>query len=183
MRRCSLVVAALVLSASALSAQKKSGSAPSGKFREGSFFGGPSVTLGNVGGAGAGIGGEFEYGAARLTGMGNGMLGFGFRLHTWSQSYFTTTTRVTPIALSANYHFVVTDPRFDPYAGLALGYTSWSVNNGIGQQFSGNSGSFFMFDGGLRFAMAPNMALQGGISVGSNSSVGLLRIAAMFHTR
>jgi len=144
--------------------------------------------LGSLGDAGLALGAEAEYGLSTLPSFGNGILGLALRIHTYSygSTFFQSGTtyaynvRVTPVAVAANYHFRIQDQRLDPYAGLGLGYASASVSDNQGARATATTGAYVLLDGGLRFGMTPNIALQGGLTLGSRGDVGLLRVAAMF---
>jgi hypothetical protein len=152
-------------------------------FQAGEFLVGPSILLGNVNGSGLGIGVEAEYGLAKNANPG-GTIGLSFRGHTYSSSTssfgHTASARVTPVAVGVNYHIALTNPRLDPYAGLAIGYASASFSDTEGHEFTLSSGTYLMLDGGLRYRLSPKVALQGGLSAGTRGDVGLLRIAGMF---
>jgi SH3-like domain-containing protein len=152
-------------------------------FEPGTLLGGPSVLIGNTGGSLA-LGLEFEYGLTKLPNIGSGTIGLGFRAHTYSiteaNSSLLASVRVTPVAIAANYHFVLKDSKVDPYVGLAAGYASASYSDSRGSNFSISSGTYLMLDGGARYYLSPRTAVQAGVSLGSRGDVGLLRLAAMF---
>jgi outer membrane protein W len=145
---------------------------------------------GSLGGAGLAFGVEAEFGVSTLNleTLKDGVIGVSVRAHTFSQSVtysssgevYSETWRISPVVVSVNYHLPLSEPRLDPYAGLGIGYASVSYSNNVGQSLSVNAGAYLLADAGLRFGLTPNVALQGGISVGSRGDVGLLRIAAMF---
>lgn len=186
-----LLCLVVVIPAISLSAQSQSvparATAPvvaPGLFQPGDFLVGPSLLLGNLNGGSLAPGIETEYGLTKNPSLGSGTIGLGFRGHTYSSttSYlgFSATVRVTPIAVAANYHFVLPDSKIDPYVGLAVGYASVSYSDTQGSTFSISSGTYLMLDGGGRYYLNPRTAIQAGISVGSRGDVGLLRLAAMF---
>jgi outer membrane protein W len=148
---------------------------------------GPSSLVGNVGGGGVAIGGEFEYALSGNHSFGDGTVGLGVRLHTYSidesSGGVSASLRVTPVAFSGNYHFPVSNIQLDPYVGLALGYAtaSYSVSAGdYNESGSSSSGTYLMIDGGGRYFFNPRTAVQAGLSLGSRGDVGLIRLAAMF---
>jgi hypothetical protein len=188
MPRTLLLLLMLLAPLPAISQDPRLPTAPSGPamFQPGNLLLGPSALVGNLGGGDLAIGGELEYGLTTNQTLGRGTLGISFRAHTYSYDFEEysglgdASIRITPIALGVNYHFVLNNRQFDPYVGLAVGYATASYKSDFADDFSVNSGTYLMIDAGGRYYLGPRMAIQAGLSAGSRSDVGLLRIAAMF---
>ena len=144
-------------------------------FETGKYYAGPRVWLGNLNGAVA-VGGQVERGLTQPGSAGSGIIsgGIGVDWYSWSNDFggfgkYDYT--VIPIQFFSNYHFLVkSNPKIDPYAGLALVYQSVSASwsgSGASSGFSA-SGSTTDFAGqaGVRYFLKDNFALQGQIGFG-----------------
>jgi outer membrane protein W len=166
----SLVAAAAFVATSVAGAQK--GGSPS--FGLGYTDIGPTVGLGGINGASASFGGRFEHAIKALPDMGNGILGIQVAAdyYSWSNASpgFSSSFKFIPIGVTANYHFKVeTQPKFDPFLGLGLGYNvvSCSVSSGaFSTNCAYNSGVYFIGRAGARYFLSPKMAAYGDVGAG-----------------
>jgi hypothetical protein len=161
------VLAAMTFSAQAASAQAK---ISGGNFGVGYTDVGPAIGLGGIGNASASFGGRFEHAVKALPDMGNGILGIeaSFDYYSWNAGQYRWS--YMPIGVTANYHFRLTEPKFDPFLGLGLGYQT------INCRYSGilandgcvNSGLYFIGRAGARWFFQPNLA--GYVDVGAGAA-------------
>src|SRR5207248_1555189 len=113
---------------------------------------GPTIGLGNLGNANLSIGGRLEHAIQRLPDLANGMLGIeaSFDYYSYSQPSFSY--KYVPLGVTANYHFKLDDPKFDPFVGLGLGYKIISCTyNGTGVNVCSNSAVYFIGRAGARY--------------------------------
>jgi hypothetical protein len=181
-RRALAIVAVIASSALAgpLVAQGAKGApakpAESGLFQSGPIYAGPRLWVGNLNGAVA-IGGQAERGFTQPGAYGPGIIsgGVGVDWYSWSQSYTRVGEykyTVIPIQVFSNYHFVIEkNKKLDPYVGLALVYShysaSWSGSAALpGGVSASASTTAFAGQGGLRYFMSDNLALQGQVGFG-----------------
>lgn len=141
---------------------------------------GPTVGLGNLGGASASIGGRFEHAIKALPDMGNGMLGIqaGFEYYSWSggTGLGSYSWKYIPIGVTANYHFKLDDAKIDPFVGLGLGYQIITCDApGLPGGYCSNSAVYFIGRAGARYFFNPKMAAYGDVGAGASTlSVGLM---------
>ena len=175
----SLVAAAGLVATSVAGAQK--GGAPA--FNVGYTDIGPTLGLGGLNGASASFGGRFEHAIKALPDMGNGILGIqvAAEYYSWSASSvgFGSSIKYIPIGVTGNYHFKVeSEPKFDPFVGLGLGYNvvSCSYTGAFGSGNCGySSGIYFIGRAGARYFFAPNMAGYADIGAGGATlNIGLM---------
>jgi hypothetical protein len=153
-------------------------SIPSGAFGQANFdagrsYAGPTIGLAFLGSAPQ-FGLNYEY-AMR---MDFGMVGIGgvFRYWSYSEGYYYGNWKYSNIlfGVQGNYHFKV-DPstKFDPWAGLVLGYDGSSVTwDGPGGYFystPSSGGLVVNLQGGTRYYVSPTVALRASIGYGSLS--------------
>ena len=184
-----LVVLAMFALAHAVAAQRPATTEPSW-FGDHSVVVGPSTAVGQLEtGAGLPFGGEFEIALQRVSAGNNGLIGLTFRAQTYSATTsisspgagtFSYTVRVTPVAVGAAYHFVIPEPRLDPFVGASIGYAAASYSDNSGGAATVSSGAYLMIDGGVRYFISPRTAVQAAASEGSRGDVGTVRIALMF---
>jgi hypothetical protein len=176
------VMAAMTFSAQAASAQKKGGAGgfSAGGFNAGYTDIGPAIGLGNIGSASASFGGRFEHAIKPLPDLGNGTLGIeaSFDYYSWRDTPFYRWS-YTPIGVTANYHFRVSEPRFDPFLGAGLGFSI--LNCTYSGPFNtrndcGNSALYFIGRAGMRWFFQPNLA--GYVDVGAGAAT--LNLGLMF---
>lgn len=169
MKRTLTAAIAVLAVAGAASAQEPAGRA----FTAGSMHAGPRVWLGNLNGAVA-IGGQVEKGLTQAEQLGPGVIsgGLGVDFYTWSWDYTGLgeySYTVIPIQAFTNYHFpIASNPKLDPYLGLSLVYSivnaSW---DGPGAAADAEASSLgFAGQGGLRYFVSPNFAVQGQVGFG-----------------
>lgn len=169
------VFAAMAVSSQAVSAQARN--ARPGSFSAGYSDVGPTLGLGGIGDAGASFGGRFEHAIKALPDFGNGTLGLeaSFDYYSWSIPGYSESW--TPLGLTANYHFRLTEPKFDPFVGLGLGYAILScTNNNAGVDLCPNSGLYFIGRAGARYFFKPNLAGYADVGTG----YGALHLGLMF---
>lgn len=141
---------------------------------------GPTVGLGNLGGASASIGGRFEHAIKALPDMGNGMLGIqaGFEYYSWSggTGLGSYSWKYIPIGVTANYHFKLDDAKIDPFVGLGLGYQIITCDApGLPGGYCSNSAVYFIGRAGARYFFNPKMAAYGDVGAGASTlSLGLM---------
>ena len=167
-----IAIGCIALAAQPAAAQAKGG-AP--MFGVGYTDIGPVVGLGGIGDASASFGGRFEHAIKTLPDMGNGILGIeaGFDYYSWSNAFFSY--KYIPIGVTANYHFKVDAPKFDPFVGLGLGYRIISCSySGVGD-LCNNSAIYFIGRAGARYFFNPKMALYGDVGAGAATiNIGLM---------
>jgi hypothetical protein len=167
------VLAGMTFSAQSASAQAKS----AGGFGVGYTDIGPAIGIGGLGDASASFGGRFEHAIKTLPDMGNGTLGIeaSFDYYSWSNSFYSYSN--IPIGVTANYHFKVSEPKFDPFLGIGLGYQVISCDiKGIGNLGCDNSAIYFIGRAGMRYFFKPNMAGYADVGAG----FGALHVGLMF---
>lgn len=175
-RKASAMLA--VLAAMTFSAQSASAQAKAGGFGLGYTDLGPAIGIGGIGNASASFGGRFEHAIKNLPDLGNGVLGIeaSFDYYSWSSNFYSW--KYIPIGVTANYHFKVSEPKFDPFIGAGLGYQlitcDYSGSLG-GSNLCSNSAIYFIGRAGARYFFQPNMA--GYVDVGAGAAtfnVGLM---------
>ena len=99
-------------------------------FEPGYFDIGPAIGIGGVAGGGIVFGARAEKGIKPLESLGGGILGIqgAFDYYSGNEGFGFGDNGFTVINISAtaNYHFKMTDTKFDPFIGLGLGFESWS---------------------------------------------------------
>jgi hypothetical protein len=156
--------------------------AATGGFTAGYTDIGPAIGLGNIGSAGASIGGRFEHAIKPLPDLANGTLGIqaSFDYYSYSAAFFGYSWRYTymPIGVTANYHFRLDDPKFDPFLGLGLGYDIVSCRlTGLAPltDCGYTSGLYFIGRVGGRYFFSPKMAVYADAGAGAATlNVGLM---------
>lgn len=106
-----------------------------------------------------------------------GRVGFGgvFRYWSYSETFFEGKWSYTDILIGAqgNYHFVVSNDKWDPWVGLVLAYDGGSVKwDGPGGYYysSPTVGGFFLgAQGGVRYWVSPTLAVVARLGYGSLS--------------
>ena len=98
-----------------------------------------------------------------------------FRYWGYSETYWKYTNVL--IGAQGNYHFVVSESKFDPYVGLVLAYDAGSVSwNGPGSSFLSSptyGGLWLAFQGGARYWVSSTVAITARIGFGTLSYSGL----------
>lgn len=168
-----MLVAALV----AVSSQ----SAAAQGFAPGHLDIGPTIGLGGIGDASLAIGGRLEKGIKTLPSMGDGVLGVMVGAEFYSYDFGGSSSDVSfiSIAATANYHFRMTDTKFDPFVGLGLGMHIVSCDfpgSGPFDPCDGLDGIYFVGRAGARYFVSPKVALYGDIGAGAAT----LNIGALF---
>jgi len=146
---------------------------------------GPTIGLGGLNGASASFGGRFEHAIKALPDMGNGLLGIqvAASYYSWSSSFvgYSWSYKYIPIGVTANYHFKMSEPKFDPFVGLGLGYNIVSCDfTGAGSTDCGySSGIYAIGRAGARYFFSPSMAAYGDVGAGGAT----LNVGLMFKLR
>ena len=146
---------------------------------------GPTVGLGGLNGANLAFGGRFEHAIKALPEMGNGLLGIqvAASYYSWSSSFvgYSWSYKYIPIGVTANYHFKMSEPKFDPFVGLGLGYNIVSCDfTGAGSTDCGySSGIYAIGRAGARYFFSPSMAAYGDVGAGGAT----LNVGLMFKLR
>lgn len=168
-------LAVLFVAGSRLLAQSSSAPPPS-LFTSTTSVLGPTIGIGGIDGASLAIGGRYEKGVKQLPNLGNGVLGIGaiVNFYQYSTANFggaSSDFRFVQLGGTANYHFHMDDPKWDPFLGFGLGYVAANVS-GLG---TANSGLFTVGYAGVRYFYTPNMAIQADLGVGSSTlNIGLM---------
>ena len=127
------------------------------------------VGLGGIGDASLSLGGRFEKAIKALPEMGNGTLGIMVSADWWHYTNDILGTNYGwtyfPISGTANYHFRVEGGKWDPFLGAGLGIWIVSVPNCPG--CSGSSGVYLVGRAGVRYFLAPTMALYADVGAGA----------------
>jgi len=161
-----------------------------GGFKPGYTDIGFAVGLGNTGNAAAAVGGRFEHAIKTLPDMANGTLGIEVSLDYYAYSGafpfggFSWSVTALPIGVTANYHFKLDDPKFDPFMGAGLGYEIVTCRfSGPSTISTGGCGQVsqvaFIGRVGARYFMSPKMALYGDVGTGPTT----LNIGLMFKVK
>jgi outer membrane protein W len=104
------------------------------------------------------------------------MLGIqvGAEYYSFSNPFFSYT--YIPIGVTANYHFKLDEPKFDPFVGLGLGYQLISCDfKGTGINNCSNSAVYFIGRAGARYFFSPTMAAYADAGAGAATlSIGLM---------
>jgi hypothetical protein len=157
----------------------------SAQFEINRHYAGPMIGLSFLGSAFQ-IGGGYEY-AMNIENFGN--VGIGGIIRYWSYSenapVFGGSWSYSNFLIGAqgNYHFVIDERKFDPWAGLVLGFNAGSVDydgpffNNYAEPSHG--GVWLGFQGGLRYWIQPNLALTSRVAFGT-SGYGALDIGVDF---
>lgn len=92
-------------------------------------------------------------------------IGIGAVLRYWSQSRTAYSwSLVMPMAQVA-YHFKTEVPELDPFAGVRLGFASYSFDTDYGQSTAFDSGLFLTAVGGTRYFLTPKIAGIGSLEI------------------
>lgn len=86
------------------------------------------------------------------TDVGDGILGWGGILRYWSWNEDSWNYTGLLFGIQANYHFIVSDGKFDPWIGLTLGYDfGWEKSKPAwaGTLLGGNAGARYWFSENL----------------------------------
>lgn len=148
---------------------------------------GPAIGLGGIGNASATFGGRFEHAIKPLPDLGNGTLGIeaSFDYYSWGDNFasYSWNYRYIPIGVTANYHFKVSDPKWDPFLGAGLGYNIVSCSyDGPGTASIGcgySSGLYFIGRAGGRYFFSPKMAAYADVGAGAAA----LNLGLMFRLK
>lgn len=140
-------------------------------FVTGAIYAGPRIWTGNLNGATA-IGVQAEKGLTAPGKYGPGVIsaGLGVDWYAWDFTYpggrYEYT--VVPIQAFSNYHFVVkSQPKLDPYAGLALVYSVVNATvTGVGSASASASGTDIAGQVGARWFFTEKFAAQGQLGFG-----------------
>ncbi len=169
--------AAAVLMAAPVAAQQQATG-----FSDGKLYVGPRLWAGVYGTLALGVSGEKAIGGPRKD-LGNGRIGVGgaVDMYSYSDAYFgyKWSYRVIPVSGFVNYHMTLKNTKFDPYAGLALGYnvitSSFDGPNGESDASARAGAMFVGVQLGARYFVKPNLAVQaqtglglGALSLGVN---------------
>lgn len=179
-RRVSVAAVASIFLAAAGQAAGAQAAKPTQSFGMGYTDIGPTVGLGNLGGASASIGGRFEHAIKALPDLGNGMLGIqaGVEYYSWSggTGLGSYSWKYIPIGVTANYHFKLDEPKIDPFVGLGLGYQIITCDApGLPGGYCSNSAVYFIGRAGARYFFNPKMAAYGDVGAGASTlSLGLM---------
>ena len=165
------VVASVAMAAQPVMAQSKSSP---GMFHVGYTDIGAVVGVGGLNGASASFGGRLEHAFKSLPDMGNGTLGLeaGFEYYSWSYNPvpgYSWSVSYLPIFGSVNYHFKLTDPKWDPFVGAGLGYyivNCSSSGGGFNGACSYSSSLYFIGRAGGRYFFSPKMAAYADVGAG-----------------
>jgi hypothetical protein len=165
------------IAAVALVAVSAQGSSAQG-FTQGYLDIGPTIGLGGIGDAGIALGARLEKGIKPLESLGGGMLGIqaGFDYYSYDFGFGGNLTYI-PIGVTANYHFKLSDQKFDPFVGLGLGFEIVTCDF-PGSTFGCDvydSGIYFIGRAGARYFFSDKMAFYGDLGAGAATiSLGIM---------
>lgn len=161
------LTAAALLSAMALFPSRANA-----QFVNGSDYIGPELGLGFGYGGGVLFGGMFEAPITNPGTVGPGRLAIAARIDywSWSDSYpgaYSYTYSYIPIGVLCDYHFALSDPKWDLFGGLGLGYvivsssyTGPAFTEGFNPSSSYGSGIFITGQLGARYFFSPSIAIR-----------------------
>ena len=133
---------------------------------------GPVVGLGSLGDASVSVGGRFERGFKAIG--DSGVLGIGVGVDWYGYSTVFGDFSYIPVSATANYHFRLSNRKLDPFVGLGLGY--YIVNFPDCNGCTYNSGLYFVGHAGIRYFIAPKLALYADAGAGAAT----LHVGVMF---
>ena len=132
----------------------------------------------NVGLSGVGstltFGADYERDVYDLSG-GAGSIGVGGLFNYWSYDFTALvgtsgfSYRYITLGVTGSYHLALPDKKWDPFAGLVIGYYIVNVKTPTGTftfAFDSNR-AFFGFQGGVRYFFSPNVAAQARVGFGA----------------
>lgn len=160
--RSAVAVMLLAASASVASAQG---------FESGPIYAGPRIWTGNLNGATA-IGVQAEKGVTKAGAYGPGVISAGVGIDRYSWDYAFPGGKyeysVTPVQLFSNYHFkIASQPKLDPYAGLAFVYSIVSASTtGVAVGSASDSYTDIAGQVGARYFLTEKFAVQGQLGFG-----------------
>jgi hypothetical protein len=140
-------------------------------FTTGAIYAGPRIWTGNLNGALA-IGVQAEKGLTKPGRYGSGVIsgGVGVDRYSWSTSFpgGKYSYSVIPLQVFSNYHFkVASQPKLDPYAGLALVYQYVSASTtGVATGSASASSTDIAGQAGARYFINEKFAVQGQLGFG-----------------
>ena len=160
----------MVLSCVAVAAQSAAAQVRprSGGFGMGYTDVGPVIGLGGLGDADISIGGRFERAIKALPDLANGTLGLqvAFDYYSFSNSFISV--KHVPIGVTANYHFRLDEPKFDPFVGIGLGYKIISCDiPGTSNIDCANSDIYVIARAGMRYFFGQSTAFYADIGAGA----------------
>ncbi len=142
------------------------------QFDYGRNYAGAHIGLSGVGSA-LTLGLDYERGITKVGEVGPGIIGIGglFDYFSYSEDYFADAGSWTYIdfGVSGMYHFVLSDKKWDPFAGLVLGYevASWKWNHAYLGAYSPSAGGFTLGgSAGVRYFFNDNWAAQARVGFG-----------------
>ena len=160
----SVLVAAFVVVALASTA--------SAQFENQRNYAGAHVGLSGVGST-LTLGLDYERGITNPGEVGPGIIGIGgvFDYFSYSEDYFAAAGSWTYIdfGVSGMYHLVLDNKKWDPFAGLVLGYeiATWKWNNSYYGSYSPSAGGFTLGgSAGIRYFFNDNWAAQARVGFG-----------------
>ncbi len=118
-------------------------------------------------GSGAVLGGMIE-GPVSSPNSSGGRWAIAGRIDFWSYSTVDYTYTAIPLAGYVDYHFAFSDPRWDLFLGLGLGYAivSESYSGDLTANYAYNSGLFLAAQVGGRYFFSPNVAIRAELGLG-----------------
>jgi hypothetical protein len=148
---------------------------------------GPVLGLGGLGAADFSFGGRFERGFRELPNLNNGILGIGVGVDYWNYDddfgfFDVYDFSYLAVAVTGNYHFNLTNKKWDPFVGAGLGFQR--VSSDFESDFCpacdfSDSGVYFVGRLGLRYFWQPKLALYADVGAGAAS----LNVGVMFRMR
>jgi hypothetical protein len=164
----------------ALSLMLALGSAPAAAqgFGLGTLDVGPTIGLGGISGADFAFGGRIEKGIKALPDLGDGLLGIaGFvNYYNFDCGVFDCGSIIF-FGATANYHFKITNTKWDPFVGIGLGYNMWSEPEGVFD--AGYGGIELAANAGVRYYFSDKLAGYADVATGAAA----LNVGVMFKLR
>lgn len=126
-----------------------------GQFHHKASYIGPSLILATNP---MGFAGQFEHAITPEIGIG-GVLRY------WSQSRTAYSwTLIMPVAQAA-YHFKTEVPELDPFAGIRLGFASFTYESNVGTTKPFDNSLYLTAMGGARYFLTPTIGCLGSVEV------------------
>ena len=140
------------------------------QFAKGQNYLGPHIGLSGVGSTFS-FGGDYERGITDK--IGPGSIGIGAMVDYWSYGFNYAfalgdfSYKYLSIGFTGSYHFILDDHRWDPFAGLVLGYYIVSVSTPAGTYtgFEGNR-VYLGLQAGVRYAFTDRLYGQARLGFG-----------------
>jgi hypothetical protein len=144
-----------------------------GQWQKDKNYAGVNIGLSGVGST-ITFGADYERAVYDLSG-GVGSIGVGALFNYWTYNFDVLagtsgfSYRYLTFGLTGSFHFQLPDKKWDPFAGLVLGYYVVNVTTPAGTFNFGFEGSraYLGLQGGIRYFFSPNIAAQARVGFGA----------------